>query len=137
MTIQKYKKSDNGHTLGIYILGYLTIAKISLTKLKNAKYLGKSIIKDRRRRAYPHANKGLWIAIIFNLKHAIELIIKFYGIKINKHYLQTHDINYLLEDLEKKLVVETKKEILNRLKSIVKKYYKSEIFENIRLVNTV
>jgi len=137
MSVLQYRKSSNGSILGIYILGYLGIAKISLTKLKNAKYLGRSIIKDRRHRAYPHGNKGLWIAIIFNLKHAIELIIKFYGIEINQHYLQTHDLNHLLEDLEEKLLVETKREVLNRIKSIIEKYYKGEIFANINLINTV
>lgn len=137
MLIPQYKESKNGSILGIYILGYLGIAKISLTKLKDAKYLGKSIMKNKHHRTYPSGNKGLWIAIIFNLKHAIELIIKFYGIEIDRHYLQIHDINYLLEDLEEKLVVENKREVLNRLKSIVEKYYKNEIFADIKLVNTV
>lgn len=81
------------------------------------------------------SDKGLWVAIIWNIKHAVELIIKTTGLNIDQEYLGTHNLKILLEDLEAKMGGRWTAVTKNRLKKVVKKYYRSAIFTGRKIVS--
>ncbi len=123
---------------GTFIYGFLEIAKISLLDLKKRKNIGKEKWSSEQKKAlYNLRTKGLWIAIIWNIKHAVELIIKTTGIQIDKQYCNKHDLEFLMKDLESKLDGKVRTITINRFKKIVKKYYRSEIFAGKKLVDSV
>ena len=121
---------------GTFIWGFLKIAENSLLSLENRKNVGKELWfpKNTKRATYNLRDKGLWVAIIWNIKHACELTLKTIGIQIDKKYAQIHDLNYLLKDLETKLQNKVRAITLNKFKRIIKKYYLTKIFPGKELV---
>jgi len=115
-----------------YVLSYLSIARISLEKLKIDQY-PKKTIGDKA----IYFDKFVLIAVIWSIKHAIELIIKSLGIMIDKAYLQSHDCKMLARDLREKLkplnIYKTEK--IDELDVIIDKYYRLE-FLNKKLITS-
>ncbi len=126
---QKEKTYNNTYQ-GVFFYGFLNIAKNSLNELKKRKNIGKMIWFPRKQKkpVYHLTDLGLWVAIIWNIKHAIELLIKTLGIQVDKEYLKTHDLDSLMKDLEERLEDKTRKKSINQLKKTVEKYYRCEIF---------
>lgn len=126
---QKQKIYNNIYQ-GVFFYGFLNIAKISLNELKKRKNIGKMIWfpKKQKKPLYHLTDMGLWVAIIWNIKHTIELLIKTLSIQVDKEYLKIHGLNSLMKDLEERLEDKTRKKSINQLKRIVEKYYRSEIF---------
>lgn len=124
---------------GTFAWGFLEIAKISLLNLKKRKNIGKEkLFPELKKEAmYNLHDKGLWIAIIWNIKHAVELIIKTIGIQIDKKYWKKHDLDFLIKDLELKLTEKCRTITITKLKKIVEKYYRSEMFVGRKIVTSI
>ncbi len=106
-----------------YVLGYLSIARISLEKLKNDQYPKKD---PGEKLAY--YDKFVLLAVIWNIKHALELIIKHLGLMVDKTYLQSHNSEILIKDLTKRIksLKIYKPEKIDELAKIINKYYRLE-----------
>ena len=116
----------------MYARSYLKMAQIGIEELKNQKYIDPGL--DR---IFFYEEKLILIPVIWNLKHAIELIIKTLGITIDKQYFTEHNLDILKVDLEKSLKelgIEKPKKIED-LAIIIDKYYKCE-FWNKKLIKT-
>lgn len=66
------------------------------------------------------------LAIIWNIKHSIEISIKALGINIDRKYMKIHNLNTLINDCEKRIKEHCLQEDFNRFKCIVKKYYEND-----------
>ncbi|MFA5386737.1 MAG: hypothetical protein WC297_03685 [Candidatus Paceibacterota bacterium] len=110
-----------------YVFGYLSIARISLEKLKSDKYPEKSWENK-----IIYNDKFVLIAAIWSIKHAIELITKSLGIIIDKTYLKSHDCGILANDLTEKLrpLNIYKPEKIDELATIIDKYYRLKFWNN-------
>jgi len=113
-----------------YALSYLSVARISLERLKNDEYKEK-IFQER----LIYKDKFALIATIWNIKHAIELIVKSLGIIIDKKYLVSHNCKMVAEDLRRNPVLQKiyKPEKIDELAAIIDKYYRLD-FWNKKLV---
>ena len=78
-----------------------------------------------------YEEKWLLVPIVWNLKHAIELIVKTLNITVNKQYLMKHDLAMLSDDLKESLqkLKIKKPEKVEDLAIIIDKYYKCEFWD--------
>ncbi len=114
-----------------YATSYLSMARIGIEELISQNYIRKTSFEH----LFSYENKGLLIPIIYNIKHAIEIIVKSLGININKQYLISHDLNDLANDLKIKMPEIKKPKIVNEFSVIINKYYKCEFWDK-KLINT-
>ena len=110
----------------IYAISYLKMAEIGIEELKNRNYVKRGFDE-----IFFYENKWLLIPIIWNLKHAMELVVKTLGITIDKQYIREHDLAMLSDDLNqllKKIGIE-KPDKIEELAMIILKYYKCEFWD--------
>ena len=76
--------------------------------------------------------KLLLIPIIWNIRHAIELVIKAHNVTFQKKYIKTHKLSDLKDQLTKTLCIEKEgdDEKFDELVHIIDKYYKFEVFDS-------
>ncbi len=110
----------------IYAQSYLKMAEIGVRELEDQNY-----VKRGMDRYFFYENKLLLIPIIWNFKHAIELVIKTLGIAVDKQYLKNHDFVELRDDLKQSLQkLKIKKiEKIEDLVEIIDKYYRCEFWD--------
>jgi len=132
--MSKLKKEKNiqfNRHWGSWAKGYLKLAEQGFLYLKNQKNIGR-----KSKPTYLLEDGCLIIASIWNIKHGIELIIKGLGINIDKKYWQKHDLNDLLNDLEKKGTNLYIKKHIDVLKKITDKYYRCSFSKKTNFVDT-
>lgn len=115
----------------IFVQSYLCLAKIGLKELTSRNYARKTSFEY----SFCYENKWLLISVIYNIKHAIEIVVKSLGVSIDKQYLKSHDLNALISDLKVKVPQIKKQDKINELAIIVNKYYKCE-FWNKKIITT-
>lgn len=116
--------------------GYLALAEQGLLTLKAQRNLGKTRMKIAGHVliSYSHKNAGMFIAALFNIKHATELILKALGMRLAPNYWFTHDLDYLFTDLEQRGILNsTIRSHTKKLKKLVDKYFFCEFHPSIRL----
>lgn len=109
---------------GAWAKGYLKIAELWFKYLQEQPHIGRTKYPFNSLQ-YNLTDWSLIVASIWNIKHSIELLIKWLGIQIDKKYLTSHNLNFLVNELEtkiKSLCIDTH---LNILKKLVSKYYQS------------
>ena len=111
---------------------YLSLARIGLEELKNEHYIRKTSWEYN----FSYENKWLLIAIIYNIKHAIELALKIFSISINREYLKTHNTQDLASDLMAKMPKIKKIEVIEKFVDITFKYYKCEFLDR-KILNNI
>lgn len=109
-----------------FAYSYLALTEIGLEKLKEGINNPNNIrsIKDY----FAFRKKYLFIPIIYNLKHALEIILKGLNIQANNEYIQTHDAIINKKALQLIISKFSDKEKLKNLDKIVDKYYRIEFF---------
>lgn len=108
--------------------GYLALAEQGFLYFKNQGNIGKK--DNQNSKKLFELEKGCMIvASIWNIKHGIELLIKGLGINLEKKYWHSHDIDFLIKDIEKKFGDYCVKKHLLILQNLVKKYYNCEFSE--------
>lgn len=107
---------------------YLALARIGIEELCGRKYINK---KHPFENIAIYENKVLLIPIIWNLKHAMEIIIKSLGIAIDKEYFNTHNTDDLMADLKQRIQALKifKQNKSDELVGLVYKYYKCEFWD--------
>ena len=122
-----------------YTYGYLSLARVGIEKLEEENKTPGTVTSFEN--YFSYRKKYLLIPIIYNIKHAIEIILKALKIQVDKKYIKSHDIVDLNEALKrsiKKLGLTVKQTEFNKFASIVRKYYKLEFFnKNKKIINTV
>ncbi|MFA6601817.1 MAG: hypothetical protein WCT02_03070 [Candidatus Paceibacterota bacterium] len=125
--MKNIKKSDYSYHRWIWFAySYLTLVKIGLEKMQIEIDDPSNI--NNIENYFAFRKKYLFIPIIYNLKHSLEIILKGLHIQANNDYIQTHDI--MINKKALKLIVSrsSDKNTLNDLDKIVDKYYKIEFF---------
>ncbi len=135
----KTTKNQKSNSLSIdwvfYAKSYLALAYIGILELREKKYCIKPSYL-RRVSTQVYDAKLLLIPIIWNIKHAIELVFKTHFVTFQKGYFKTHNLSDLKNGLANILGIKKQSEDkkFDELVSIVDKYYKLEIF-NGKLLN--
>lgn len=114
---------------------YLALAYIGVEEIKNKKYCKEPNFLYRVSPQIYDA-KLLLIPIIWNIKHAIEIVLKAGSVTFQKKYLKTHDLNELKKELSKTLNIKYDDTEFDELAKIVDKYYQLKIF-NGKLFNSI
>lgn len=129
MSLEKLKSKTNlsKYEWLVYSRAFLKMADIGMEEFKGKKYVKRGLDD------YFHYDKYkyLLIPIIWNFKHAIELVVKTLGVAIDKQYLKNHDLTVLKNDL-KQLLRELKikkQEKFEDLAEIIDKYYRCEFWD--------
>lgn len=123
-----------------YAQSYLSLARIGLEELTREEYMRRTNNALTKNNTEPgtfidgfaYRNKHLLFPIIYNLKNAIELIIKSLMVTIDKEFVKKHDMGVVINGLkitieEKKLIL-TKPKKVEELIEIANKYYKLEFW---------
>lgn len=108
---------------------YLALAYIGLQELENKKYFYKekaSILRSGQWQVYDA--QLLLIPIIWNFKHAIELILKAHSVTFQGKYLKTHNTKILKTSLSKILDIKEKDKHFNEFVNTIDKYYRLKFF---------
>lgn len=114
---------------------YLALAYIGIEEIRERKYCKQPSYLWRVSSQIYDA-KLLLIPIIWNIKHAIELVLKTHSITFQKGYFKTHNLSDLKDGLAKTLSIQnqSKDKKFDELVRIVDKYYKLKVF-NEKLLN--
>jgi len=104
---------------------YLSIAKIGIQELEYQRYAD-SVGKNLFEYSISYRNKYLIIPVIWNLKHAIELILKSLGIYEDLKGKNGHNYFVILNEILKKENIKYTKIEITNLAKIAVKYYKCE-----------
>lgn len=123
-----------------YAYSYLGLARIGCNELINQKYRNKrSLMDDLLYGTKKSMSRYLLISIFFNIKHALELLIKGSGVNLDRKYWKSHDIDFLLNDFERrvKTFLNLKHEDkifkkISEIKPIIQKYFCCEFLEGIK-----
>ena len=77
-----------------------------------------------------YAAQLLLIPIVWNIKHAIELVLKAHTVNFQGRYFKTHDLSKLKKQLVKLFKIDNgnQDEKFNKFVILVDKYYKMEMF---------
>ncbi len=108
---------------------YLALAYVGIKELKKRIYCKKqSFLWSVSTQVYDA--KLLLIPILWNIKHAIELVLKAHSVTFQKRYLKTHDLCDLKNDLSEVFDIKNQGEDkkFDEFACIVNKYYKLEVF---------
>ena len=109
---------------GSWAEGFLKLAEKGLLYLKNQKNIGKvKWFKNQPKKLFDLGIGHMIIAIIWNIKHGIELLIKALGINLNKQYWKKHDLDFLIKDLELKMKDFCIEKHFQLLEQLIRKYY--------------
>lgn len=115
---------------------YLALAYIGIEEIGQKEYFTKPSYLWRVSRQVYDA-KLLLIPIIWNIKHAIELILKADSITFRKGYTKTHNLGDLKDELKAILCInkagEDKK--FDEFAGMIDKYYKIEVFNGMLIEN--
>lgn len=106
----------------LFTKSYLSLARIGLEELENEKYIRKIQFEYD----YCYKNKLLLIPVLYNIQHAIELIVKSLGVSIDKTYLFTHNKEDLIQYFKDTMPKIDKKNKVEKLVELIYKYYKCE-----------
>lgn len=124
------KKSNSSyHRWKWFSYSYLALVEIGLKKLRE-EINHPSNVKDIKH-YFVFCKKYLFIPIIYNLKHALEIILKGLNIQGNNGYIQTHDIMLNNNALQSIINESTDNQNINTLIDIINKYYRMEFFNKI------
>jgi len=122
------RKSSDSLNWFLFAWGYLEIAESGCDKF---------LEKDKGDEDKEFLNSTIIISIVFNIKHALEIVIKSFNKTINGNFDKTHNINNLFKSFENKIlskikdpkdIKETKKD-LESLSLIVYHYYELKLFQ--------
>ncbi|MBU1016740.1 MAG: hypothetical protein ABIJ36_00595 [Patescibacteria group bacterium] len=115
---------------------YLALAYIGVEEMREKKYCNQPTLLWRVSKQTYDA-KLLLIPIIWNIKHAIELVLKTHSVTFQKGYFKTHNLRDLKDGLAKILSIQnqSKDKKFDELVRIVDKYYSIRIF-NGKLLNS-
>jgi len=108
---------------------YLALAYTGIEKLKN--YTDLSISEEENGWYRAYNAKLLLIPIVWNIKHALELVLKTHIINFQGTYLKTHN----LEDLKKELVAifkigeNNQDRKFDEFAKLIDRYYKMKMFD--------
>lgn len=108
----------------LFTKSYLSLARIGLEELENEKYIRKIQFEYD----YCYKNKLLLIPVLYNIQHAIELIVKSLGVSIDKTYLFTHNKEDLIQYFKDTMPKIDKKNKVEKLVELIYKYYKCEFW---------
>jgi len=106
-----------------YVHGFLSLAENGLDALLLEDDCGKKKWFDEQDKAmYDLWDGGKIVAIVFNIRHGIELLLKNISAKKDGVFLPSHDLGELLLDVENKLQDFCLDEHLALLKGVVQRY---------------
>ncbi|OGQ22329.1 MAG: hypothetical protein A3I05_09515 [Deltaproteobacteria bacterium RIFCSPLOWO2_02_FULL_44_10] len=106
-----------------FVHGFLSLAEGGLNALMLEDQCGKKKWFDEQDKAmYDLFDGGKIIAIVFNIRHGIELLLKNISVQKDGKCLSSHDLNELLLDLENKIQDFCLEEHLDFLKEVVQRY---------------
>ena len=108
---------------------YLALAYIGVQEIKNKKYFDEketSILKSGQWQIYDA--QLLLIPIIWNFKHAIELVLKTHNITFQHRYFKTHDTKNLKDGLAKILDIKKQDDKFDEFAKVVDKYRQLKFF---------
>ncbi len=127
---QKIKqKSLSKNEWAFIAKSYLTLAYIGIQELKSKKYFNDkevSILKSGQWQIYDA--QLLLIPIIWNLKHAIELVLKAHYVTFLNGYFKIHDTKNLKDGLAKTLNIQEQDNKFDEFSKIVDKYFHLKFF---------
>lgn len=124
----------------IFAQSFLLSAKLSCQNLetdKDNKYSKATRFDPAEfHSSYQYQPADLFVSIIFNIKHGIEIFVKTITIILTGSYQKGHDIKYLFDCLRKRLPEEFQP-LLDELEILILKYYHCEFINsnNQRIVN--
>lgn len=121
-TIHKSKKYWRS-----WAVGFLNLAKIGLKSFETKKDFGKEYAINSKK-IYGLKEGHTIVAIIWNIKHGIELLIKALGVQIDREYKYEHDLALLIKELDSKLKKLSLRKNRLKLIKIVDKYYRCDFF---------
>ncbi len=114
---------------------YLALAYSGIEKLKNYIHLSipeKEECNKKERGWYrAYAAQLLLITIVWNIKHALEIVLKTHSVNFQGTYLKTHNLNDLKKELAKifKIDKDNQDKKIDEFVKLVDKYYKMEMFD--------
>lgn len=118
---------------------YLALAYLGIEKLKNYIQSSDSEKNELHKREggwyRAYAAQLLLIPILWNIKHAIELVLKAHTVNFQGVYFKTHNLSELKRELKKvfKINKSGQDEKFDEFAVLVDKYYKMEMFNNKKL----
>jgi len=107
----------------IFAQSYFYIARLACQELLDGK-------KEKHNRSLfnnidlPYKTANLYIAILFNIKHGIEVFIKSLGILDVGEYERGHDIHVLFQSFKKRMVVKLSQDDLRKMEQLIIYFYK-------------
>lgn len=108
---------------------YLALAYIGLQELKNKKYFNREKISILRLGQWQvYDAQLLLIPVIWNFKHAIELVLKAHDVTFQGKYSKTHNVKSLKDELAKTLDINEKDENFDEFAKTIDKYYQLKFF---------
>ncbi len=121
------KKSSKTHYSWLfYAEGFLGLAEKGCKELIHQNYKDKRSLNDMLLYGDKYSqSRLLLIPIFYNIKHAVEIFIKGTDIGLDSKYWHSHNINYLMGNLE------------SRVKDFVKNENKHQILEKIDKVKPI
>ena len=107
---------------------YLALAYVGVQEIKSKKYFNEktSILKSGQWQIYDA--QLLLIPIIWNLKHAIELVLKAHDITFQNRYSRTHYAKKLIDGLAKTLGIKEQDIKFDEFAKVVDKYRQLKFF---------
>lgn len=75
------------------------MARIGIEELEGRKYVRTTSFEY----LFSYEKKLLLVSVLWNLKHSIELILKTLNVRLNRHFLKSHDITKLALSFEKSI----------------------------------
>ena len=118
-----------------YVYGYLSLARMGVEKLKKENRPPATITSLEN--YFSYRKKYLLIPIIYNIKHAIEIIYKALKVQVDVKYIRSHniiDLSKAVKESIEKLGLTIKSTELDELAIIAEKYFKLKIF-NKKVIN--
>ena len=127
--IQKQDSRLSGNEWEFVAKSYLALAYIGVQEIKSRKYFdedGMHILKRSQWQVYDA--QLLLIPILWNLKHAIELVLKAQGVIFQSDYLETHNAESLVNRLKESLDIQGRDDKFHELAEIANKYLQLKFF---------
>ncbi|MCD6085427.1 hypothetical protein J7J41_00320 [bacterium] len=85
-----------------------------------------SLLKKKK---FKDSDKFLLLPIVYNLRHALEIMMKSFIQKFDSNYSKTHNIGILYKELEKKIKNGNCRKILDEIYLLVVKYQQMPFFK--------
>src|SRR3989304_8259372 len=97
----EFSTSFSYHRWVWYVYGYLSLARIGIKKLEEENKIPSTITSFEN--YFSYRKKYLLIPIIYNIKHAIEIINKALKIQVDKKYIKSHNAAHFINALKKSI----------------------------------